>query len=217
MTRGSELFEIKMNVFLPSRDDEASQTWRQSARGAGKILISVQFWVLQMLFMVMVTHVHHVGVNFASLGLICGSGCELPYSLHHSPERHGWIFSRMPMGRGDIMISFLGRIQQNKHLMGTKRPKKPCFGKFFLNCLSCCQQNMNFQPWVRISWKNIHPCPERLWSGSTVSRSPDDGSMMLRLKNLSFTECDCYLWAAPGPSFVLWSLSQHLEFHQIQK
>ena len=81
-----------------------------------------------MLFMVMVTHVH-VGVNFASLGLICGSGRELPYSLHHSPER--------------------------------------------------------------------------LWSGHTVSRSPDDGSMMLRLKNLSFTECDCYLGDAPGPSFVL--------------
>ena len=41
--------------------------------------------------------------------------------------------------------------------------------------------------------------------------------MMLRLKNLSFTECDGYLGDAPGPSFVLRSLSQHLEFHQIQK
>ena len=41
--------------------------------------------------------------------------------------------------------------------------------------------------------------------------------MMLRLKNLSFTECDGYLGAAPGLSFVLRSLSQHLEFHQIQK
>ena len=78
-----------------------------------------------MLFMVMVTHVH-VGVNFASLDHICGSGFELPYN----PQ-------------------------------------------------------------------------ERLWSGHTVTRSPDDGSVMLRLKNLSFTECDCYLGDAPGPSFVL--------------
>ena len=93
--------------------------------------------------MAMVTHVHHVGVNFASLGPICGLGRELPYSL--SVCGHG--------------------AQLAGHLM--------------------------------VDWNDAHEAP--------------------RLKNLSFTECDCYLGPAPGPSFVLRSLSQHLEFHQIQK